>query len=253
MSNKSGRIRVGIGGWIYQPWRGGTFYPADLPQKQELAHASRTVSAIEINGSYYRSPTPANFASWRDQTPGDFMFSVKAPRFTTQLRVLAEAGESIQKFVEGGVAELGTRLGPILWQLPPTHRFDADDFAAFAALLPHKIGVQRLRHVIEARHDSFNTPAFFATLHRHHLATVFTDSPEFPNFDELTTDFVYLRQMQSEAQRATGYAPAALTALGKRAQAWAAQGHDVFVFFINGAKERAPSAAQALLAKLAKA
>jgi uncharacterized protein YecE (DUF72 family) len=250
MSKQSGQIRVGIGGWTYAPWRGGMFYPDDLAQKHELAHASRVMSAIEINGSFYRAPTPANFRSWRDQTPEDFVFSVKAPRYTTQRRVLAEGADSVTRFIEGGVVELGTRLGPLLWQLPPTHKFDADDFAAFASLLPARIGKQRLRHVIEARHGSFHTPDFFALLRQHGLATVFTDSPDYPNFSEITADFVYLRQMQSEAQRATGYAPAALTALHKRANAWAKDGLDVFVFFINGAKERAPGAAQALLKKL---
>ncbi|WP_428309835.1 DUF72 domain-containing protein [Hydrocarboniphaga sp.] len=248
---KSGTIRVGIGGWTYAPWRGGVFYPDDLPQKNELAHASRVMTAIEINGSFYRAPTPAHFASWRDQTPEGFVFSVKAPRYTTQRRVLAEGADAVSGFVEGGVAELGTRLGPLLWQLAPSHRFDADDFAAFAALLPHKIGKQRLRHVIEARHASFHTPAFFTLLREHGLATVFTDSPDYPNFDEITADFVYLRQMCSEPQRATGYAPAALSALHRRATAWSKQGLDVFVYFINGAKERAPGAAQALLKKLA--
>jgi uncharacterized protein YecE (DUF72 family) len=250
MSKTSARIRVGIGGWTYAPWRGGMFYPADLPQKQELAYASRVMSAIEINGSFYRSPTPASFISWREQTPEGFVFSLKAPRFATQRRVLAEGAESIRRFIDGGLAELGDRLGPVLWQLPPTHRFDAGDLAAFAQLLPARLGDRRLRHVIEARHESFQTPEFFAILRRHHLATVFTDSPDYPNFDEVTTDFVYLRQMRSESQRPTGYTPAALSALHKRAQAWAAEGRDVFVYFINGAKERAPGAAQALLRKL---
>lgn len=249
-----GNIRVGIGGWTYAPWRGGTFYPEDLAQKNELAHASRVMTAIEINGSFYRAPTPANFRAWRGQTPEGFVFSVKAPRYTTQRRALAEGAESVARFIDGGVAELGTRLGPLLWQLPPTHPFDADDFAAFASLLPHKLGKLRLRHVIEARHDSFNTPEFFALLRKYKLATVFTDSPDYPNFSQesgaITTDFVYLRQMCSEPQRATGYAPAALAALHKLVDGWAKNGLDVFVFFINGAKERAPGAAQALIKKL---
>lgn len=249
MSN-SGRIRVGIGGWTYAPWR-GLFYPDDLPQRLELTHASRALTAIEINGSFYRSPTPANFRSWREQTPEDFVFSVKAPRYATQRRVLAEGADSVARFIDGGVAELGDRLGPLLWQLPPTHRFDAEDFAAFAELLPARVGTRRLRHVIDARHASFDTPEFFEILRRHRLATVFTDSLDYPNFDEITADFVYLRQMCSESQRATGYTPAALAGIARHAQAWAKDGRDVFVYFINGAKERAPGAAQALLRKLA--
>jgi len=253
MAKTTGQIRVGIGGWTYAPWRGGMFYPPELPQKQELGHASRIMTAIEINGSFYRNPSVASYRSWRGQTPDGFLFSLKAPRYATQRKVLAEAAESITRFIDGGLSELGDRLGPLLWQLPPSHRFDADDLSAFASLLPAQLDGRRLRHVVEARHDSFQTPEFFAILRRHGLATVFTDSPEFPNFDELTADFVYVRQMCSEPQRATGYTPAALTAIRKRAQAWAADGRDVFVYFINGAKERAPGAAQALLRQLERA
>jgi uncharacterized protein YecE (DUF72 family) len=259
-------IRVGIGGWTYAPWR-DNFYPGKLPQSQELGYASRQLSAIEVNGTYYSSFKPATFAKWRDETPDDFVFSLKASRFSTNRRVLAEAGESIDRFVDSGISELGHKLGPIVWQFMPTKVFDAEDFGAFLALLPKTVDGLKLRHVLDVRHPGFMTPDYLALARKHHCATVFTDSPDFPSFADLTSDFVYARLMCSDAQLKSGYSPKALDAWAAAAQTWAQGGEpeglphleattskeaarDVFVFFINGAKEKAPHAAMGLLQRL---
>ncbi|MGQ2981031.1 MAG: DUF72 domain-containing protein [Polaromonas sp.] len=259
-------IRVGIGGWTYAPWR-DNFYPAKLPHSQELGYASRQLNAIEVNGTYYSSFKPPTFAKWRDETPDDFVLSLKASRFSTNRRVLAEAGESIKRFVGSGISELGPKLGPIVWQFMPTKLFDADDFEAFLDLLPKAVDGLNLRHVLDVRHPSFMTPDYLALARKYHCATVFTDSPDFPSFADLTSDFVYARLMCSDAKLKRGYAPKALDAWAAAAQTWADGGapealprletvrskdaaRDVFVFFINGAKEKAPHAAIGLLQRL---
>jgi uncharacterized protein YecE (DUF72 family) len=276
MSKGAGKteIRVGIGGWTYAPWR-DNFYPADLAQSRELEYASRHVTAIEINGTYYGTQKPATFARWAAETPDDFVFAVKASRYATNRRVLAEAGESVERFIGSGIAELGKKLGPVLWQFAPTKQFDAADMGAFMALLPKKIDGLPLRHVLDVRHDSFMTPEFFKLTRKYKVASVFTDSPTFPSFADFSTDFVYMRLMSAKSTLKAGYAPKAL-------DGWAAQvknlaqgtatestgktagdllpitpesrqdvARDVFAFFINGAKERAPAAAMALLKRLA--
>ncbi|MGJ7492713.1 DUF72 domain-containing protein [Variovorax sp. ZT4R33] len=266
-SKATERIRVGIGGWTYEPWR-NNFYPEDLPQKQELHYASRQVTAIEVNGTYYSTMKPESFRKWHDETPDGFVFSLKASRFATNRKLLAGAGESITRFVDSGVTELKDKLGPIVWQFMPTKVFDAEDFAAFLALLPKKAGSRPLRHVMDVRHESFMTAEYLALARAHGVATVFTDSDKFPSFANLTADFAYARLMNSDATLKTGYAPKALAAWVGRAQRWAeggtpdglprvdgaddvqAKARDVFVFFINGAKEKAPAAAGALIAKL---
>ncbi len=259
-------IRVGIGGWTYAPWR-DNFYPAKLPQSQELAYASRQLSAIEVNGTYYSTFKPATFAKWRDETPDDFVFSLKASRFSTNRRVLAEAGESITRFVDSGISELGAKLGPLVWQFAPTKVFDPEDFCAFLALLPATVDGLKLRHVLDVRHPSFMTPDYLALARKHHCATVFTDAPDFPSFADLTSNFVYARLMCSDAKLKSGYAPKALDAWAAAARSWAGGGvpealphletakatgaaRNVFVFFINGAKEKAPHAAMSLLQRL---
>lgn len=263
---KSGRVRVGIGGWTYAPWR-KTFYPKGLPHARELEYASRHVTAIEINGTFYRTQKPESFAKWRDETPDDFVFAVKAPRYATIRKVLGDAGESIERFVESGLAELGPKLGPILWQFAPTKRFDAADFESFLKLLPTTIGGRAARHALEPRHESFVNPEFVALARRYRAAVVFTDSEAYPRIGDVTSDFVYARLVRSQPSIKTGYSPVTLDAwskiaatfargsepkefarIGKRA---AANAREVFVFFINGAKERAPAAAGALLARLA--
>ena len=260
------RIRVGIGGWAYESWR-DNFYPAGWPHARELEFASRALTAIEINSTYHGTQKPASFAKWRDQTPDGFVFSVKASRFATNRRALAEAGESIDRFVGSGIAELGPKLGPIVWQFATTKRFEAEDFGAFLALLPESVQGLPLRHVLDVRHASFMCADYLALARKCRAATVFTDSDEYPSFADLTGDLVYARLMRTDPALATGYPSADLAAWAARARAWAAGEEpadlprvagavptsgprDVFAFFISGAKERAPAAAQALIERL---
>ena len=238
------RIRVGIGGWTFEPWR-ETFYPPKLPASRELWHASRQVTAIEVNGTYYSTMKPSAFERWRDETPDDFVFSLKANRFTTNRRVLAEAGESIERFVGSGLARLEHKLGPVLWQFAPTKRFDPADFEAFLKLLPPEVEGRPLRHVLDVRHASFATEPYLDLLAKHGCTTVYTDSPKFPAIPHARSELAYLRLMRSEADCKTGYAPSELQQWVKGAPAWTELGtkREAFVFFINGAKERAPAAA----------
>lgn len=259
-------IRVGTGGWTYEPWR-DNFFPEGLPHSRELEYASRHLSAIEVNGTYYGTLKPASFKKWHDETPEGFVFSLKATRYATNRRVLAEAGESVTRFVESGISELGAKLGPIVWQFMPGKVFDAADFEAFLTLLPAKADGIALRHVVDVRNESFMTPEFLSLARRYKVATVFADAEQFPSFADLTSDFAYARLMMSDAAIDTGYAGAALDAWAERAKLWAAGDapddlpsiedvpkkqapRDVFIYFINGAKERAPAAAMALLQRL---
>lgn len=261
------QIRVGVGGWTFEPWR-KNFYPDGLAQTRELEYASRQLTSIEINGTYYSTQKPASFAKWRDETPDDFVFSLKATRYATNRKLLAEAGESVQRFIGSGLSELGPKLGPIVWQFMPTKRFDADDFGAFLALLPDQVDGLALRHVMDVRHESFMCADYVALARKHKVATVFTDSEKFPSFADITAGFVYARLMRADVDVETGYEPAALKTWAARAKEWSSGGEpadlpkavdgktaksarrDVFVYFINGAKERAPAAAMALIAQL---
>jgi uncharacterized protein YecE (DUF72 family) len=261
----SGSIRVGIGGWTFAPWR-GTFYPRELAQKDELAFASRKLTAIEINGTYYRTQSPASFRKWAAETPEDFVFAVKALRFCTNRRVLAEAGDSVGRFVDSGLAALGEKLGPILWQFAPTKRFEPDDFAAFLGLLPQKVDGRRLRHAVEVRHDSFIDPEFVSLLRKFGVAAVLAHSEKYPLIADPTADFVYARLQGTEEALDTGYSTADLDAWARRAKALAdgrpaadlpaladpprPEKRDVFVFMISGAKVRAPAAAMALIERV---
>lgn len=259
-------IRVGIGGWVYAPWR-GTFYPKGLPQSRELEHASRQLTSIEINGTFYSNQKPASFRRWAAETPDDFVFSLKGPRYATHRRVLAEAGSSVERFFSSGVLELKHKLGPVLWQLPPTKTFNADDFAAFLELLPRTLDGMPIRHAVEVRHASFVTPDFIALLRKHAVAPVLVDSDKHPLIADVTGDFVYARLQRASETLKTGYPPAALDTWARRAQAWAKGGapddlatladaartkdqRDVFLYMISGAKVRAPAAAMALIERL---
>jgi uncharacterized protein YecE (DUF72 family) len=245
-------IRVGIGGWDFAPWR-ETFYPPDVPLKRALEYASSVLTSIEINGTFYRNAKPEHFAGWAERTPDDFVFAVKASRFATNRKVLGEAGDSIERFMDSGLSELGDKLGPILWQLAATKRFDPDDVEAFFKLLPKKLGKRKLQHVLDARHESFMCPEYLKLAKKHKIATVITDSPKYPNFSEVTGDFVYARLMDARSEVATGYTKPALKKWAAQAQEWSDGGkREVFVYFINGAKERAPAAAQQLLRELAR-
>ena len=261
-------MRVGIGGWTYAPWR-NNFYPEGWPQARELEYAGRQLSAIEINGTFYSTQKPSSFATWRDATPDGFMFSVKASRYATHRRVLAEAGDSIARFIGSGLAQLGPKLGPIVWQFAPTKRFEAEDFEAFLSLLPGAVDGRALRHVLDVRHASFRCAEYLALARKYSCATVFTDSADHPSFADVTGGLVYARLMCADAKLELGYAPTALDAWAARVRLWArgaqpndlprvdetpsaaaAGPRDVYVFFINGAKERAPAAAMGLLKRL---
>ena len=267
MAKSSTRIRVGVGGWTYEPWR-DNFYPKGLAHAKELEYASRQLTAIEVNGTYYSTQKPASFAKWRDETPEDFVFSMKASRYATNRKVLGEAGESVQRFVGSGIAQLGPKLGPVVWQFMPTKRFDADDFEAFLKLLPDQVEGLPLRHVMDVRHESFKSPDYLALAKKYRVASVFTDSDDYPSFADLTTDFVYARLMRSDAKLKAGYAPKSLDEWAERAAQWAAGGEpadlprvgekpapkkarDVFIYFISSAKERNPAAAMALIERVA--
>jgi len=261
-------IRVGVGGWTFDAWR-DNFYPKGWPAARELEYASRKLTAIEVNGTYYSTQKPETFAKWREQTPEGFVFSLKANRFATNRRVLGEAGESIERFIGSGIAELGPKLGPIVWQFAPTKRFDEDDFEAFLKLLPSAVDGLPLRHVLDVRHESFKTPQYLALARRHGAATVFTDSDDYPSFADLTGPFVYVRAMRTDASLAQGCTPQALDQIAACCEAWhggvepdalprveaaPAPGapRDVFLFFISGAKEKAPAAAMGVIERLAR-
>lgn len=262
-------IRVGIGGWVFPPWR-GVFYPPGLPQARELSYASRHLTSIEINGTFYGSQKPASFRKWRDETPDGFVFSLKGPRFATHRRALGEAGPSIDRFFDSGVLELNDKLGPVLWQFAPTARFDETGFAAFLELLPRTIDGRTIRHAVEVRHASFVTEAFVALLRRHGTAVALVDSDDHPAFPDVTGDFVYARLRRTAADEPEGYPGSALDKWAKRFRIWSSgaepedvkRAHpapavaqtprDCFVYFISGAKECAPAAAQALLRRLAR-
>lgn len=269
MAKKTGTIRCGIGGWNYEPWR-TTFYPEGLPQRLELHHASRQLGAIEINSTFYRAPAPDTYRKWRDETPDDFVFSAKAPRYVTHRKHLAEAVDSALRFIEGA-AHLEAKLGALVWQLPPSARFDAADLAVFLDALPRELGGRSLRHALEVRHDSFLCSEYATLAREHGVATVFTDSDKYPSLADLTGDFVYARLMGSRSEIETGYPGTELDAWAARVRTWAAGGQpddlpqvapdaqakqkprDVFIYFISSAKERNPAAARALIARLGSA
>jgi uncharacterized protein YecE (DUF72 family) len=244
----NGKIYVGIGGWTYEPWR-GSFYPEGLPHKRELEFASRRLTSIEINGTYYSTFKPASWAKWREETPDGFVFSVKASRYCTNRKALSDARDSIVRFIGQGIGVLGDRLGPINWQFMASKKFDPEDFESFLKLLPREVDGLPLRHALEVRHPGFEDERFYDLARRHNAAIVFADDDEFPAIDAPTTGFTYARLMRTKEDIETGYAAADLDRWAKKARAWAKRG-DVFVYFISGAKFRAPAAAQALIARL---
>jgi len=262
----SGRIRVGIGGWTYEPWR-GVFFPPDLPQTKELEYAASQLTAIEVNGTFYGNQSPSTFRKWRDSAPDDFVFALKAPRYAVNRKVLTDAKDSIDKFFASGLEELGPKLGPILWQLAGTKKFDAADIAAYFELFPHEVGGIKLRHALEARHESFRDPAMVKLARDAGVALVFADSAKYPTLADVTADFVYARLEDAKEEVETGYTADELSGWAEVAKTWAAGGapeglpyvedakppkkaRDVFVFMINGAKVRAPAAAKALIERV---
>lgn len=258
------RIRVGIGGWTFEPWR-GTFYPRGTAKSRELEYASRQLTSIEVNGTFYRLQSPATFRKWRDATPDGFVFAIKAPRFIVQRKDLASAGKAVESFIASGITELGPKLGPILWQLSPTKRFHAAELEAFFALLPASAGRITLRHALEVRNPTFMSTDLLSLARDHGIALVTVDDTSYPACADVTGAFVYARLRRCSASIKTGYSLVALKRWASRAELWArgreprdlpridsnfgasASPRDVFVYFINGAKERAPAAARKLL------
>jgi len=257
-----GTIRVGIGGWTYEPWR-GSFYPAGLPQKRELEFAGGKLTSIEINGTYYGSQKSESFAKWHDETPADFVFSLKAPRFATNRKNLSEAGASIERFITGGLMELKNKLGPINWQFMATKQFDPVDFEAFLKLLPASHEGRTLRHAIEVRHDSFRTEAFVDMLRAYGMAPVVSADGAYPQIADPAAPFVYARIMGTVEDEPLGYSRAKLNDWADRARTLA-EGRvpkglqcvgstapetprDVYLYVISGYKAHNPLAAMALI------
>jgi uncharacterized protein YecE (DUF72 family) len=241
-------IRVGIGGWNFEGWR-GTFYPEDLPQAKELDYASRRLTAIEINATFYRTQSAASFRKWAEATPDDFVFSVKAPRAAVQRKDLREAKESIEWFFNSGVSELGGKLGPIFWQMAPYKKFDAEEMSAYFDMLPQTLKKRSLRHALEVRHASFACEEFMKLARERNIAVVTVESEKHPLIVEPTADFSYARLELSQASEPAGYTKSALKKWAKTAREWEKNG-DVFLYFISGAKERNPAAAMAMLEML---
>jgi uncharacterized protein YecE (DUF72 family) len=265
---KAGHVFIGIGGWTFEPWR-GVFYPKGLAHAKELSYASERLTSIEVNGTFYRSQTPATFRKWASEVPDGFVFALKGPRFATNRRVLKEAGDSIKRFLDSGVTELGEHLGPLLWQFAPTKKFDAADFGGFLELLPDKYNGHAIRHVIEVRHDSFSTPEFTSLLRTFKMPVVFTDHARYPNIADITGDFVYARLQRGKDTIVTAYPPQEIDEWAARLQSWAnggapddlplvekprtaapSQPRDVFAYVIHEGKVRAPAGAMALIEKL---
>ncbi|WJH39943.1 DUF72 domain-containing protein [Aliirhizobium terrae] len=262
MSN-SGTIRTGIGGWTFEPWE-GTFYPDKLAKKRQLEFAASKLSVIEVNGTYYGSQKPETFAKWASEVPDGFIFSLKASRFTTNRKVLADAGESIEKFMTQGLVELGDHLGPLLWQFAPTKKFEPEDFEAFLKLLPEKLEGLPLRHVVEVRHDSFKVPEFVALIEKYNIAPVCAEHFDYPMIADVTADFVYARLQKGSDDIPTCYADGDMKAWAKRLETWSQGGvpsdlplvdearkvkkepRDVFAFFIHEGKVNAPQGAMAM-------
>ena len=265
---KSGRIHVGIGGWSYAPWR-GVFYPKGLKQADELSYAASHLTSIEINATHYRLQSAKSFKSWAAAAPDDgFVFSVKGPRLVTNQKALAETGNFIKRFIASGLAELGDKLGPVLWQFAPFKKFERDDFARFLDLLPRELDGRKLNHVVEPRHASFRDESFVALLKDSGASAAFTDAETWPSIADVTSDIVYARLQRGDDKLPAAYPPKELDAWAARAKVWAKGGRpedlplvvdaskpevmprDVFVYFIHEGKLRAPAAAMALIERL---
>lgn len=284
----SGIIRIGISGWTYAPWR-GVFYPKEVKREQELAYAASRVCTIEINGTFYGMQHPDAFASWAEQVPANFMFAIKGPRYITHMLRLRDPLVPLANFLASGVLRLGVQLGPILWQFPPNFRFDAAQITPFLKMLPHDTGhaaslgrkhdnklrapasldvaIRRpMRHAFEIRHESFRCQEFIDLLRAHDVALVCSDSVEWPRLMDVTSDFIYCRLHGSQEICSSGYDNAALDVWGRRIKAWSrgeepadaervggkarSRKRDVFVFFDNDKKVRAPANAMELIRRL---
>jgi uncharacterized protein YecE (DUF72 family) len=244
------KIRIGIGGWTYPPWR-GSFYPDKLPQSKELEHASRQFGAIEINATFYGRQSPNSWAAWAKAVPDEFQFAIKGSRYVVTRPKLADAGEGLGVYFAQGMTALCNKLGPFLWMLASRRKFDREDIGAFIKLLPKTLDGIPLRHVIEPRHESFADEQFFALCRDHDVGVVFGDDDEFPCIDADTASFAYARLQRMREHVATGYDDTTLDDFAERARRWKQQRKDAYIFMINGAKVRAPAAALALQKRLA--
>ena len=266
MTKSAGKIYVGIGGWTYEPWR-GVFYPKGLPQSKELTYAGEHLTSIEVNGTFYGTMKPASFRKWASEVPDNFVFSLKGPRYAVNRRVLSEAGDSIRRFLESGITELGPKLGPLLWQFAPSKKFDAAGFGGFLDLLPKTFDGHTLRHVVEVRNDTFKTPEFIALARKAGAAICYAEHDTYTEIADITADFVYARLQKGNEKLKAGYPPKALDAWAERAKTWATGGapkdlpridkkapvkapRDTFIYFIHEAKVRAPAAAMALIERV---
>ncbi|MFM0339332.1 DUF72 domain-containing protein [Paraburkholderia fungorum] len=259
-------IKIGIGGWTYAPWR-GVFYPSDLTQSRELEYASQHLTSIEINGTFYGLQKPSSYEKWYQETPEDFVFSLKAPRYATNRKILADANETIERFFASGVLLLKQKLGPINWQFAATKKFDPEDFEAFLKLLPPSIEGQKLKHAIEVRNETFQTPEFIALARKYKVAIVLAGDSDYPQIADITAPFVYARIMGTTDKQAKGYSTKALDSWAERARQLAAgitpddletsaaapakaAAREVYLYVISGFKERNPAAAMALIKRL---
>ncbi|HEY1437077.1 MAG TPA: DUF72 domain-containing protein [Casimicrobiaceae bacterium] len=289
---RAGAIRIGVSGWRYPPWRGGAFYPKGLPQRSELEYASRALPSIELNGSFYSLQRPENYAAWYDDTPAGFVFSVKGSRYITHMLRLNNIETPLANFFASGIANLRDKLGPFLWQLPPNFRYDAGKLDRFLAMLPRDTDqasalarrgdakvkgrsrisfgpVRPLRHAMEIRNDSFIDPSFVALLRKHRVALVIADTAgKWPQYEDVTADFVYIRLHGDEELYRSAYMEGALTRWAKRIRRWSEGGEpsdgrrmvdqaavvrrsrDVFCYFDNTDKVEAPRNALRLMKKL---
>ena len=262
---KAGRIRIGVGGWNFEPWR-GTFYPKGVAQARELEYMAKHLTSIEINSTYYGSKSPDSFRKWRDATPDDFVFTVKGTRFATNRKVLAEAAPSIERFFKSGVTELKSKLGPVNWQFATTKRFDPDDFSAFLDLLPKSVEGLTIRHAVEVRHESFCTADFVTLARERGVGVIVAADSKYPQIADLTAPWVYARIMGTTEDEEAGYPAKALEGWAERARAWARgeaaaglktvappakpEARDVFLYVISGFKAKNPLAAMALIERL---
>lgn len=269
----AGRIRIGTSGWVYPPWR-GKFYPRGLAHRRELEYLSRKVNSVEINGSFYALQRPSSYQSWHDQTPDDFLFAVKGGRFITHMKRLRDVDVPLANFFASGLLALRGKLGPLLWQLPPTLAFDADQLASFFDLLPRTTAAaaelagrhderlegrawpttdtdRPLRHALEVRHRSFTDPAFLDVLRTHGVGLVIADAAaEWPYLEDVTADFAYVRLHGGTELYVSGYTAEALDGWAERIRDWTAQGVDAYAYFDNDAKVKAPRDAMALADRL---
>jgi uncharacterized protein YecE (DUF72 family) len=268
-------IRIGISGWTYAPWR-GSFYPPKLAHRRELAYAAERMTSIEINGTFYSLQRPTSFAMWREQTPDDFVFSVKGGRFITHMKRLLDPEQSLANFFASGVLALGPKLGPLLWQLPPDLQFDPGRLSEFFETLPRthseaaalgakhdqrlagdrvylqtEVPDRPLQHALEVRHDSFKTPALLDLLRRHRIAMVIADTAgRWPQIEAVTTDFCYIRLHGADELYVSGYTAEGLDRWAAKIRGWLTEADDVYAYFDNDVKVRAPYDAMALIDRL---